>query len=74
MTQTLAGKILKAFYAACMAFLGGLATVLQGPEGIGAVTTGQWVTIVAFTMGAAGGTFGLSGWAGPTVPGTAPKP
>jgi hypothetical protein len=74
MTQQLAGKSLKAAYAAAMAFLGGLAAVLQGPDGISNVTAGQWVTIVAFTLGAAGGTFGLSGWAGPVVPGSTPKP
>ena len=66
-SQLLAGKILKALYSAAMAFLGSLATVLGNNTTISNLTAGQWVTIAAFTLGAAGGTFGLAGWAGPTI-------
>ena len=69
MTQHTLSKILKAAYSAAMALLGGLATVLQGTAGLSDVTAGQWVTIAAFTLGAAGGTFGLAGWAGPRING-----
>jgi hypothetical protein len=67
MTQQMAGKILKAAYSAAMAFLGSLATVLGDDTTLTHLTAGQWVTIAAFTLGAAGGTFGLAGWAGPSV-------
>lgn len=74
MSQVLLGKILKALYSAAMAFLGGLATVLQDGTTISSLTAGQWVTIMVFTLGAAGGTFGLAGWAGPSVTSGPPKP
>jgi len=73
MTQLLAGKILKAAYSAAMAFLGALATVLGDNTTLTTLTAGQWVTIAAFTLGAAGGTFGLAGWAGPNVGNTGRK-
>jgi len=56
-----------------MAFLGALATVLTDGVTLGQLTAGQWVTIAAFTLGAAGGTFGLAGWAGPQVGNEPPK-
>jgi hypothetical protein len=70
MSQVVLSKALKGLYSAAMAFLGGLSTVLQGTEGFTDVTAGQWVTILAFTLGAAGGTFGLAGWAGPKIDGS----
>jgi hypothetical protein len=67
LSQQMAGKILKGLYAAAMALLTGLATVLTEPGAtFTAITAGQWVTIAAFTLGAFGGTFGLAGWAGPS--------
>lgn len=74
LSQRVAGKILKAVYSAAMAFLGGLATVLQDGTTLSSLTAGQWVTIIAFTLGAAGGTFGLAGWAGPSIDNNPPKP
>lgn len=74
MSQKVAGKVLKALYSAAMAFLGGLATVLQDGTTLSQLTAGQWVTILVFTLGAAGGTFGLAGWAGPNVSSGPPKP
>ena len=72
MSQMLAGKILKAAYSAAMAFLGALATVLGDNTTLSTLTAGQWVTIAAFTLGAAGGTFGLASWPGPNI-GNGPK-
>jgi len=69
LNQKLAGKLLKGLYSAAMAFLGGLAAVLTDHAKLSDLTAGQWVTIAAFTLGAFGGTFGLAGWAGPTVSG-----
>ena len=74
MSQMVVGKILKAAYSGAMAFLGSLATVLGDDTTISHLTAGQWVTIAAFTLGAVGGTYGLAGWAGPSVGGgTSPK-
>lgn len=67
MSQVMAGKIVKALYSAAMAFLGALATVLGDNTTLSSLTAGQWVTIAAFTLGAAGGTFGLAGWQGPNI-------
>jgi len=67
MNQLLAGKILKALYSAAIMFFGTLATVLQDHQTVSAITEGQWSTIIVFTLGAAGGTFGLAGWAGPSM-------
>ena len=64
--QKLAGKLLKGLYSAAMACLGSLAAVLTDGVHISDLTAGQWVTIATFTLGAFGGTFGLSGWAGPS--------
>lgn len=61
-----AGKIAKAAYSGLVAFLGGLSAILTGTISFGSVTAGQWVTITLATVIAAGGTFGLAGWAGPT--------
>lgn len=71
--RKLVGKLLKALYSAVMALLGALATVLGDGVTLTTVTAGQWVTIAAFTLGAFGGTFGLAGWAGPSI-GTRPEP
>lgn len=68
-----AGRAVKGFYSASLAFLASLAAVLQGPEPISAVTAAQWVTIAAFTLTAFGGAFGLAGWQGPSGPGIKPN-
>jgi hypothetical protein len=71
-TQRDLGKTLKALYSGTMAFLGGLATALPGTSHISDLTAQQWVTLLAFTLGAIGGTFGLAGWSGPRVNGAPP--
>lgn len=73
MSQLVVGKLLKAAYSGAMALLGSLATVLGDNTTLGDLTAGQWVTIAAFTLGAIGGTYGLAGWAGPSVGGGAGK-
>ncbi len=65
-------KTLKALYSGTMAFLGGLATALPGTSHLSDLTAQQWVTLLAFTLGAVGGTFGLAGWSGPRVNGVPP--
>ena len=67
MSQHLAGKILKALYSAAVAFLGMLTMVLVGSSTFGDITDGQWVAAILFALTAAGGTFGLAGWAGPST-------
>ena len=66
-SQKVMGKALKAAYSGAMACLGSLAVVLVGNTRFADLTDGQWVTIAAFTLGAIGGTYGLAGWAGPTM-------
>lgn len=66
MSQQTAGKVLKGLYAALIAGLGSLSTTLVGTAGIENVTTGQWVSILLFSLTAFGGVFGLAGWAGPS--------
>jgi hypothetical protein len=68
--QRTAGKIVKAIYAAALAFLSGLSTVLTGSASFTAVTDGQWVVLTAWTLAAAGSVFGLAGWAGPRLNGS----
>lgn len=65
-TQSMAGKLLKASYSAAMAGMGSVGVVLNGPETFGQITDGQWVTIAGLTLGAFGGTYGLAGWSGPS--------
>lgn len=74
MSQRLAGKLLKGLYSAVVAFLGTLGTALSGNESIGAVTAQQWVWVALATVVAAGGTYGLAGWAGPSISGGSSKP
>jgi len=50
----------KAVYAALVTGLGSLAAVLVGDASFGAVTAGQWVTIVLAALVAGGGVYGLS--------------
>ena len=73
MTQNVVGKALKAAYSGAMACLGSLAVVLVGNTHFSDLTDGQWVTIGCFTLGAIGGTYGLAGWAGPTIPSSGPS-
>lgn len=51
---------LKAFYAAVVAALSGLVTVLVGDTGFTAITAGQWVTLALAALVAFGGTYGLT--------------
>lgn len=50
----------KALYAAVVAALSGLVTVLVGDAGFGDLTAGQWVTIVLAGLVAGGGTYGIT--------------
>lgn len=74
MSETTVSKLLKALYSAGMSLLGALATVLGDDAHLTSLTAGQWVTIAAFTLGAFGGTYGLAGWAGPSVGKNDPPP
>ena len=50
----------KAVYAALVAFLSGLVTVLVGDAGLDDLTAGQWVTIALAVVIAFGGTYGIA--------------
>lgn len=67
MTQALAGRILKGLYATAVSVLGTLTTLLVGSAHFSDLTDGQWVSLGLFGLVAFGGTFGLSGWSGPTA-------
>jgi hypothetical protein len=54
------GQALRAFYAALVAALSGLVTVLVGDSGLGDLTAGQWVTIALAALVAFGGVYGIS--------------
>ena len=49
----------KAIYAAVIAALSGLVTVLVGDVGFADLSAGQWVTIVLAALVAGGGTYGI---------------
>ena len=51
--------VAKAIYAALVAALSGLVTVLVGDIGFSDLTNGQWVTIVLAALVAFGGTYGI---------------
>lgn len=51
---------LRAFYAAAVAALSGLVTVLVGDVGLDDLTAGQWVTIALAALVAFGGVYGLT--------------
>lgn len=70
MSTKLAGQIIKAIYSGSVAFLGMLTMVLVGSSTFADITDGQWVTACLFGLTAAGGTFGLAGWAGPKINGS----
>lgn len=53
-------QALKAFYAAVVAALSGLVTVLVGDVGFSDLTAGQWLTIVLAAVVAFGGVYGLA--------------
>lgn len=74
MTQATAGKVFKGLYAAMVATLGMLATILVGNTSFHDITPGQWVTVGLFSLTAFGGVFGLSGWAGPAINGSRKQP
>lgn len=50
----------KAIYAAIVAALSGLVTVLVGDTAFADLTAGQWVTIVLAALIAFGGTYGIT--------------
>ncbi len=50
----------KAFYAAALALLAGLATTLTGDQNLGDLTTLQWVILAGSVLGAFGGTYRLT--------------
>jgi hypothetical protein len=53
------GQSLRAFFAAVVAALSGLVTVLVGDANFGDLTAGQWVTIALAAVVAFGGVWGL---------------
>lgn len=71
-SQKTAGQILKALYSATVACLGALGTSISGTQTISSLHDSQWVWIALTTLVAGGGTFGLSGWTGPTLNGGKP--
>lgn len=54
------GTALKAFYAALVAALSGLVTVLVGDTTFENLTAGQWAVIALASVTAFGGTYGLT--------------
>ena len=54
------GTALKAFYAAIVAALSGLAVPLVGDTGFTDITAGQWVTIALAAVVAFGGVYGIT--------------
>jgi hypothetical protein len=70
MGQHTLGKVLKGVYAALVAGLGGMSSVLVGSAGFGQVTMGQWVSVTLSAVVAFGGVYGLAGWSGPKGNGT----
>jgi len=50
----------KAIYAAVIAALSGLVTVLVGDVGFADLSAGQWVTIALAALIAGGGVFGIT--------------
>lgn len=73
-SQQTAGKAIKAAYSGAVAFLGTLGTSLSGPQSLSSLHASQWVWISLSTLVAAGGTYGLSGWSGPTTSSTPASP
>lgn len=57
---TFIGQALRAFYAAVVAALSGLVTVLVGDVGFSDLTAGQWVTIALAALIAFGGVYGIT--------------
>jgi len=51
---------LKAVYAAAVASLGSLVTVLVGDTSFGDLTDGQWVSVVLVGLIAGGGVYGIT--------------
>lgn len=50
----------KAIYAAVVAALSGLVTVLVGDASFSSLTAGQWITIALAALIAFGGTYGIT--------------
>lgn len=59
MKTALIGRAAKAVYAALVAGLGSLATVLVGHATFATVTDGQWVTVALVALVAGGGVYGI---------------
>jgi len=72
MSQPTLSKLLKATYSGAVACLGSLGTSLSGTATFGTLADSQWVWVALTTLVAAGGTFGLAGWSGPTINGPSP--
>lgn len=68
------GKILKGTFASLVAGFSTISTVLTGAVTFSHITDAQWTNTALFMLLAFGGTFGLSGWAGPTNGTEMPKP
>jgi hypothetical protein len=69
MSQPTLSKALKAAYSGAVALLGTLGSALSGEATFSSLSDAQWVWISLATLVAAGGTFGLAGWAGPNLNG-----
>ncbi len=54
------GTILRAIFAALVAFLTGLSTSLSADSGFGDITDQQWVFIAIGTLVAFGGVYGIT--------------
>ena len=50
----------KAIYATIISVLGSLAVVLTGDQGLGDLTTAQWVTVALAALIAGGGVYGIT--------------
>lgn len=67
------GKILKGTFASLVAGFSTISTVLTGAVTFSHITDAQWTNTALFMLLAFGGTFGLSGWSGPTNGNGVPK-
>jgi hypothetical protein len=65
MSQVVIGKTLKGLYAAIVAALSGLISVLGSNTTLSHVSAVSWITVAFAAVIAFGGVFGLAGWSGP---------
>lgn len=54
------GGALKAIYAGTGAALAGIGAALVGAHTFGAISDGQWITVAALTLAAAGAVYGVT--------------